>query len=123
MWKGSPATTAFATFSHRAVSGSPREAPQAETVDGLGNRKNDLGQQNHRRERVEPYGGSVKLIRQLRHQGFKIAVVTSSQNCTIVLKAAKVDDFFDAQGAHLVVNDLGELVSRPSPQHLGSKSS
>ena len=51
MWKGSPATTAFATFSHRAVSGSPREAPQAETVDGLGNRKNDLGQQNHRRER------------------------------------------------------------------------
>jgi beta-phosphoglucomutase-like phosphatase (HAD superfamily) len=60
---------------------------------------------------VEPYGGSVKLIRQLRHQGFKIAVVTSSQNCTIVLKAAKVDDYFDAQGAHLVVNDLGELVS------------
>jgi hypothetical protein len=121
-----------------------------------------------------------------RHQGFKIAVVTSSQNCEAVLKAAKLDAFFDVRvdgntiraqhlagkpapdtfltaaqqlgvvptravvvenaisgveagcsgnfglvigvarkgnteelrhhGAHLVVNDLGELASRPSLQ-------
>jgi beta-phosphoglucomutase-like phosphatase (HAD superfamily) len=37
---------------------------------------------------VEPYEGTVKLLHQLRPQGFKIAVVTSSQNCEAVLKAA-----------------------------------
>jgi beta-phosphoglucomutase-like phosphatase (HAD superfamily) len=32
---------------------------------------------------------TVEHINQLRDQGFKVAVVTSSQNCTAVLKAAK----------------------------------
>ena len=39
----------------------------------------------------------MKLIHQLRHQRFKIGVVTSSQNCAGVLKAAKLDAFFDVQ--------------------------
>jgi beta-phosphoglucomutase family hydrolase len=75
--------------------GSPDDPPQAETVGGLGNRKNDLVNEIIEDRGVEPYEGSVKLIRQLRHHGFKIAVVTSSQNCTAVLRAAKLDAFFD----------------------------
>ena len=75
--------------------GSPDDPPQAETVGGLGNRKNDLVNKVIARGGVEPYEGSVKLIHQLRHQGFKIAVVTSSQNCEAVLKAAKLDAFFE----------------------------
>src|ERR1700756_458493 len=74
--------------------GSPDDPPEAETVGGLGNRKNDLVNKIIEDVGVEPYAGSVKLIRQLRHQGFKIAVVTSSQNCEAVLKAAKLDDLF-----------------------------
>jgi len=35
-------------------------------------------QSGHRRQGVEAYDGSVKLIRQLRDPGFKIAVVTQS---------------------------------------------
>jgi HAD superfamily hydrolase (TIGR01509 family) len=66
-------------------------------VGGLGNRKNDLVNKIIEDIGVVPYEGSVKLIRQLRQQGFKIAVVTSSQNCTAVLKAAKLADFFDVQ--------------------------
>jgi len=46
---------------------------------------------------VEPYEGTVKLIHQLRDRGFKIGVVTSSQNCATVLKAAKLDAFFDVR--------------------------
>src|ERR1700751_1045289 len=75
--------------------GSPDDPPQAETVDGLGNRKNDLVNKIIEEKGVEPYEGSVKLIYQLRHQGFKIAVVTSSQNCAAVLHAAKLEAFFD----------------------------
>jgi beta-phosphoglucomutase-like phosphatase (HAD superfamily) len=63
--------------------GSPDDPPQAETVGGLGNRKNDLVNKVIAEGGVEPYEGTVKLIHQLRHQGFKIAVVTSSQNCEL----------------------------------------
>ena len=75
--------------------GSPHDPPEAETVGGLGNRKNDLVNKINEDAGVEPYEGSVKLLHQLRHQGFKIAVVTSSQNCAAVLRAAKLDAFFD----------------------------
>jgi len=75
--------------------GSPDDLPEAETVGGLGNRKNDLVNKIIEDIGVVPYKGSVKLIRQLRNQGFKIAVVTSSQNCAAVLSVAKLDAFFD----------------------------
>jgi HAD superfamily hydrolase (TIGR01509 family) len=118
MWMASLATTASATFSHRAASGSPREAPttlpQTETLDGLGNRKNDLVNKIIEDKGVEPYEGSVELIRQLRHQGFKIAVVTSSQNCTAVLKAAKLNDFFDVQVDGNVIH-AQHLAGKPAP--------
>jgi beta-phosphoglucomutase family hydrolase len=80
----------------RLPEGRSDDAPQAETVGGLGNRKNDLVNAVIKEKGVKVYEGSVKLIRQLRDQGFKIAVVTSSQNCRTVLKAAKLDKSFDA---------------------------
>jgi len=74
--------------------GSLDDPSQAETVCGLGNRENDLVNKIEEGG-VEPYEGSVKLLHQLRSQGFKLAIVTSSQNCTAVLKAVKLDHFFD----------------------------
>jgi beta-phosphoglucomutase family hydrolase len=94
--------------------GSPDDLPQAETVGGLGNRKNDLVNEIIERIGVEPYEGSVKLIHQLHHHGFKIAVVTSSQNCTTVLRAAKLDAFFDVQvdGSMILAQ---KLAGKPAP--------
>jgi beta-phosphoglucomutase family hydrolase len=77
--------------------GTPDDPPEAETIGGLGNRKNELINKVIEDTGVEPYAGSVRLIRQLRNQGFKLAVVTSSQNCTIVLRATKLDHLFDVQ--------------------------
>src|SRR6516162_3526898 len=68
--------------------GSPGDLPDIETVCGLGNRKNELINDAIAAVGVVPYGGSVRFIRRLWHDGFRIAVVTSSQNCTTVLKAA-----------------------------------
>ena len=64
---------------------------------GLGNRKNDLVNHVIADVGVEPYEGTVQFIHQLRHHGFKIAVVTSSEHCRAVLKAAKLDAFFEVQ--------------------------
>jgi beta-phosphoglucomutase family hydrolase len=94
--------------------GSPIDPPQAETVGGLGNRKNDLVNKIIEEVGVEPYEGSVKLLHQLRRQGFKIAVVTSSQNCTTVLKSAKLGDFFDAQVDGNVIH-AQHLAGKPAP--------
>jgi beta-phosphoglucomutase family hydrolase len=94
--------------------GSPGDPPQAETVDGLGNRKNDLVNKIIEEKGVEPYAGSVELIHQLRGQRFKIAVVTSSQNCTAVLKAAKLDHCFDVQVDGNVIH-AQHLAGKPAP--------
>ena len=77
--------------------GTPDDPPQAETVGGLGNRKNALVNAVIEAVGVEPYAGSIKLLHQLRHEGFKLAVVTSSQNCEAVLQAARLEAFFEVR--------------------------
>jgi len=94
--------------------GSPNDPSQVETVGGLGNRKNDLVNSIIEENGVEPYEGSVKLIHQLRRRGFKIAVVTSSQNCTAVLKAAKLEDFFEVRVDGNMIH-AQHLSGKPAP--------
>jgi beta-phosphoglucomutase family hydrolase len=94
--------------------GTPNDSTELETVCGLGNRKNDLVNEIIEERGVEPYEGSVRLLHQLRHEGFKIAVVTSSQNCTTVLKAAKLDGFFDVQVDGKVIA-AQQLAGKPAP--------
>ncbi|MGE8943581.1 HAD hydrolase-like protein [Leptospira interrogans] len=77
--------------------GSPHDSPLAETIGGLGNRKNDLVNRIIHDVGVTAYEGSVKLIRQLCEHGFKLGVVTSSQNCSVVLSSAKLDGIFQVQ--------------------------
>jgi beta-phosphoglucomutase family hydrolase len=94
--------------------GGPDDPQQVETVGGLGNRKNDLINKVIEDIGVEPYEGTVKFIHQLDHHGFKIAVVTSSQNCTAVLKAAKLDAFFEVRvdGNTILAQ---KLAGKPAP--------
>ena len=102
--------------------GSPDDPPQLETVCGLGNRKNDMVNRVIEDVGVKPYEGSVRLIHQLRDCRFKIAVVTSSQNCTTVLKAAKLDGIFDAQVDGNTIR-AQHLAGKPAPDTflLGAK--
>jgi len=94
--------------------GSPLDPPQTETIGGLGNRKNELVNKIIQDKGVDPYPGSVELIRQLRHRGFKIAVVTSSQNCEAVLRAAKLDGFFELTVDGNMIQSQ-ELAGKPAP--------
>ena len=94
--------------------GNPADAPQAETICGLGNRKNNLVNKIIEERGVEPYEGSVKLIHHLRDRGFNIAVVTSSQNCAAVLKAANLDGFFDVRVDGNTIQTQ-KLAGKPAP--------
>jgi len=94
--------------------GSADDPPNAETVSGLGNRKNNLVNEVIERIGVEPYEGSIRLIHQLHDRGFKIAVVTSSQNCAAVLKAVKLDAVFDARvDGNMILQE--RLAGKPAP--------
>ena len=94
--------------------GAADDPPSRETVCGLGNRKNQLVNETMASEGVEAYPGSVALVRELRAQGMKTAVVTSSGNCDAVLAAAGIADLFDTR---VDGNDLGELglAGKPAP--------
>jgi beta-phosphoglucomutase family hydrolase len=94
--------------------GSPEDSPELETVGGLGNRKNDLVNEVIEQKGVEPFEGSVRLINQLYRNGFKIAVVTSSHNCSVVLKAANLDHLFKVRVDGDVM-DAQNLAGKPAP--------
>lgn len=94
--------------------GNPEDPTDVETVCGLGNRKNDLVNLVIADVGVDPYDGTVRFIHQLRRNGFKIAVVTSSQNCTSVLKAAKLDDLFEVQVDGNTIH-AQRLAGKPAP--------
>lgn len=94
--------------------GSPDDPAQKETVCGLGNRKNELVNEVIETVGVESYEGSVAFLLRLRQEGIKTAVVTSSQNCEAVLKAAKLSDLFDAKvDGHTIVEQ--HLSGKPAP--------
>ena len=76
----------------RLPEGDPGDPPDADTVCGLGNRKNDAFNVVLERDGVTPYPGSVALLDALRAQGMPLAVVSSSANAPAVLAAAGLSD-------------------------------
>ena len=77
--------------------GNAEDPVDVETVCGLGNRKNELVNDAIARNGVQAYNGSVQFIHLLHRNGYKLAVVTSSQNCASILKAVKLDKFFEVR--------------------------
>ncbi|MGI0070672.1 MAG: HAD family hydrolase [Thermoplasmata archaeon] len=75
--------------------GTPDDPPTAETVAGLGNRKNQLVLQLIRQTGVRTYEGSVRYVRAARARGLPCAVVSSSTNCREVLRSAGIQSLFD----------------------------
>src|SRR5215469_3419897 len=93
--------------------GTPDDPSTVESICGLGNRKNELVNERLA-SGVEAYPGSVALLRHLRHVGIKTAVVTSSHNCETVLRAARIEDLFDARVDEVVISMQG-LPGKPAP--------
>jgi beta-phosphoglucomutase family hydrolase len=94
--------------------GTPDDDPGEETVDGLGNRKNELVLELIERDGVQPYEGSIRYVHAVRDAGLHTAVVSSSSNCRDVLEAAGMIDLF-AVIVDGVVATRKKLRGKPAP--------
>ncbi|WP_256638739.1 beta-phosphoglucomutase family hydrolase [Streptomyces murinus] len=98
----------------RLPEGSPQDPPDAETVQALGARKNELVLRRIREDGVEPYEGSVRFLREVRAAGLACAVVSSSANARDVLAAAGIADLFDERVDGVVTRER-QLRGKPAP--------
>jgi beta-phosphoglucomutase family hydrolase len=94
--------------------GESDDGPDAETVNGIGNRKNELVLRLIDERGVSPYPGSVRFLEAARKAGLAIAVVTSSANGAAVLEAANLTPFVQARVDGLVIK-RDNLRGKPAP--------
>ncbi len=94
--------------------GAPDDPPDAQTVHGLGNNKNERVLRLIHEQGVDTYEGSVRYVQAAREAGIPRAVVSSSANARAVLAAAAIQDLFD----HVidgVVAEREHLHGKPAP--------
>lgn len=94
--------------------GEPGEEAMADTVAGLGDRKNAIVLRLICEHGVQAYKGSVRYVRAARDAGLRRAVVSSSANCQAVLAAAGIEELFEAR-IDGVVAIRDRLRGKPAP--------
>jgi len=94
--------------------GDTDDPPDAETVRGLGNRKNELVLALIDERGVEAFEGSVRYVEAARDAGLRRAVVSSSANCEQVLRGAGIEGLFEAR-VDGVVAARENLPGKPAP--------
>jgi beta-phosphoglucomutase family hydrolase len=94
--------------------GDPNAPPSDETVQGVGNRKNQLVQEIIAKRGVSPFPGSVRYLEAAKRAGLRIGVVTSSANGRAVLDAADLSRFVEARIDGVVIAER-DLAGKPAP--------
>jgi beta-phosphoglucomutase family hydrolase len=94
--------------------GTPASPPDEESVSGLGNVKDQMVQEAIAAGKVKSFPSSLEFARLVRDRGLRTAVVTSSRNCTAVLRAAGMTDLFEAQVDGNTIENEG-LRGKPAP--------
>jgi beta-phosphoglucomutase family hydrolase len=94
--------------------GSPDDAPDAETVWGLGYRKNNEFSAVLDTSGVAAYPGSLEFLDAVEAAGMRVAVVSSSRNAVRVLEAAGIREHFPVVVDGIVAADRG-IPGKPAP--------
>jgi len=94
--------------------GSPSDPPDADTVHGLGNRKNAEFLFHIAEQGADAYASTLRLLDAFRQAGLRTGLITSSRNARVVLDAAGVHDVFDVIVDGEVAAQRG-LAGKPSP--------
>ncbi|MFF7604555.1 beta-phosphoglucomutase family hydrolase [Streptomyces parvulus] len=94
--------------------GGPDDPPDATTVNGVGNRKNELLLKKIRTDGVEPYEGTLRYIDAVRAAGLATAIVSSSANTRDVLRSIDAEGLFDVRIDGVVARER-KLPGKPHP--------
>lgn len=94
--------------------GDPGDGPEAQSVRALGQLKDRYFKQQMAEHGVECYDSAIALVRALRAQEIKTAVVSSSNNCAAVLEAAGIAHLFDTRVDGIDLTRLA-LAGKPAP--------
>ncbi|MDX1880339.1 beta-phosphoglucomutase family hydrolase [Mycolicibacterium sp. 141076] len=94
--------------------GDPDDPPGAETVAGLGNRKNEMFQQVLHDDGIEAFSGSRKYLEAVAAAGLGIAVVSSSANTRQVLDATRLSRFVQQRVDGVTLRDE-HIAGKPAP--------
>ena len=94
--------------------GSPDDSGDAETVYGLGNRKNDMFQKVLDDDGVEVFDGSRRYLEAVSAAGLGIAVVSSSANTREVLEITGLDRFVQQRVDGVTLREE-HITGKPAP--------
>jgi len=94
--------------------GSPHDPPEADTICGIGNRKNADVQRILATDGVDTFPGSVRYLAAVREAGLATAIVTASANGAAVVEAAGLAEQFDTRIDGVVAAER-QLPGKPAP--------
>lgn len=94
--------------------GDPDDPPTAQTVYGLGNRKNELLLATIDRDGVEVYEGSRRYLQAARDAGLRRAVVSSSANTQQVLEVTGLAEYVEVRVDGVTAREES-LRGKPAP--------
>lgn len=94
--------------------GTPDDPPDTRSVNGVGNRKNELLLEKIRTDGVEPYEGTLRYIEAVRAAGLATAIVSSSANTRDVLHSIDAERQFDVRIDGVVARER-KLPGKPHP--------
>jgi beta-phosphoglucomutase family hydrolase len=94
--------------------GAPDDPPTAETVNGLGNRKNELLLKRISDDGVDVFEGSVRYLEAVQRAGLHRAVVSSSANTQQVLEVTGLAHFFEVRVDGVTIRER-HLHGKPAP--------
>jgi beta-phosphoglucomutase family hydrolase len=94
--------------------GTGDDPATADTIRGLGKRKNEMVLALMRAQGVEAYPGSVRYVHAVKNSGLRTAVVSSSKNCKEVLDAAGIADLFEVRIDGVIAVEQ-HLEGKPAP--------
>lgn len=94
--------------------GDADDPPGAETVQGIGNRKNQQLLTRIHRDGVIVFDGSRRYLEAVRDAGLRTAVVSSSANTAEIVRVTGLEPLLDARVDGVVAGEL-HLTGKPAP--------